>query len=64
MKNEDYISLTDIVRDVDNGLALIEKWENPGLFHFIMKIIIIGHFVSSLFCYILHSRRFRQKIIF
>ncbi|MGD9973183.1 MAG: KilA-N domain-containing protein [Desulfatirhabdiaceae bacterium] len=26
-KNEqDYISLTDMVRDIENGLALIEKW--------------------------------------
>jgi len=23
---EDYISLTDMVKDIDNGLALIEKW--------------------------------------
>jgi len=25
-KEQDYISLTDMVRDIDNGLALIEKW--------------------------------------
>ncbi len=24
--NEDYISLTDMVRDIENGLSLIEKW--------------------------------------
>ena len=26
MSDEDYISLTDMVRNIDNGLALIEKW--------------------------------------
>jgi len=26
MEQEDYISLTDMVRDMENGLALIEKW--------------------------------------
>jgi len=25
-KEQDYISLTDMVRNVENGLALIEKW--------------------------------------
>ncbi|MFW8601600.1 KilA-N domain-containing protein [Desulfobacterota bacterium M19] len=25
-QDQDYISLTDMVRDIDNGLALIEKW--------------------------------------
>ncbi|MCD4774074.1 MAG: KilA-N domain-containing protein, partial [Bacteroidales bacterium] len=25
-KEQDYISLTDMVRDIDNGLVLIEKW--------------------------------------
>jgi hypothetical protein len=25
-KDEDYISLTDMVRDIENGLALVEKW--------------------------------------
>ncbi len=25
-RKEDYISLTDMVRDIDNGLVLIEKW--------------------------------------
>ena len=25
-EKEDYISLTDIVRDTENGLSLIEKW--------------------------------------
>ncbi|HEY5124564.1 MAG TPA: KilA-N domain-containing protein, partial [Ignavibacteria bacterium] len=25
-KNDDYISLTDIVRNYEDGLALIEKW--------------------------------------
>ena len=25
-KEEDFISLTDMVRNLDNGLALIEKW--------------------------------------
>jgi len=25
-RNEDYISLTDMVRNIENGLALIEKW--------------------------------------
>ena len=36
MKHEDYISLTDIVRDVDNGLALIEKWlRNKNTIEFI-----------------------------
>jgi hypothetical protein len=25
-KDEDYISLTDMVRNIENGLALIEKW--------------------------------------
>jgi len=24
--DEDYISMTDMVRSIDNGLALIEKW--------------------------------------
>lgn len=24
--NKDYISLTDMVRNIENGLALIEKW--------------------------------------
>ena len=24
--DEDYISLTDMVRNIENGLALIEKW--------------------------------------
>ena len=26
ISNEDYISLTDMVKNIDNGLALIEKW--------------------------------------
>lgn len=26
VKEDDYISLTDMVRKIDNGLALIEKW--------------------------------------
>ena len=26
VQNEDYISLTDMVRKIENGLALIEKW--------------------------------------
>ena len=26
IEEEDYISLTDMVRNIDNGLALIEKW--------------------------------------
>jgi hypothetical protein len=26
IENKDYISLTDMVRNVENGLALIEKW--------------------------------------
>jgi len=26
IENEDYISLTDMVRGIENGLALIEKW--------------------------------------
>ncbi len=26
VKEQDYISLTDMVRDIDNGLVLIEKW--------------------------------------
>ena len=26
INEEDYISLTDMVRNIDNGLALIEKW--------------------------------------
>ncbi len=26
INDEDYISLTDMVRDIENGLALIEKW--------------------------------------
>ena len=26
INDKDYISLTDMVRDIDNGLALIEKW--------------------------------------
>ena len=25
-KEQDYISLTDMVRDIENGLVLIEKW--------------------------------------
>jgi hypothetical protein len=25
-ENEDYISLTDMVRNIENGLSLIEKW--------------------------------------
>ncbi len=25
-KEQDYISLTDMVREIENGLALIEKW--------------------------------------
>jgi hypothetical protein len=25
-REQDYISLTDIVKDIENGLALIEKW--------------------------------------
>ena len=25
-ENNDYISLTDMVRNIENGLALIEKW--------------------------------------
>ena len=26
IEDKDYISLTDMVRNIDNGLALIEKW--------------------------------------
>ena len=26
INDKDYISLTDMVRDIENGLALIEKW--------------------------------------
>ena len=26
IEEDDYISLTDMVRKIDNGLALIEKW--------------------------------------
>ena len=26
IKEQDFISLTDMVRDIDNGLVLIEKW--------------------------------------
>lgn len=26
IEDEDYISLTDMVRNIDNGSALIEKW--------------------------------------
>ena len=26
LEEDDYISLTDMVRKIDNGLALIEKW--------------------------------------
>ena len=26
INEKDYISLTDMVRNIDNGLALIEKW--------------------------------------
>ncbi len=25
-KQQDYISLTDMVRNIENGLSLIEKW--------------------------------------
>lgn len=33
---DDYISLTDMVRDVENGLALIEKWlRNKNTIEFI-----------------------------
>jgi hypothetical protein len=45
---EDYISLTDMVKNIENGLALIEKWlRNKILSNFwvfgrkcIMKILI------------------------
>jgi len=26
LRDQDFISLTDMVRDLDNGLVLIEKW--------------------------------------
>ena len=35
-KEQDYISLTDMVRDIDNGLVLIEKWlRNKNTIEFI-----------------------------
>jgi hypothetical protein len=36
INKKDYISLTDMVRDIENGLALIEKWlRNKNTIEFI-----------------------------
>ena len=42
IEERDYISLTDMVKPIENGLALIEKWlRNKNSFYFFKKSIDI-----------------------
>ena len=36
IKEDDYISLTDMVRKIDNGLVLIEKWLRMLMVEFLL----------------------------
>ena len=54
IEEEDYISLTDMVRKIDNGPALIEKWlRNKNTIEFlgigtkcITRILILMHMMK------------------
>ena len=37
IEEDDYISLTDMVRKIDNGPALIEKWVSPQFKLYLIK---------------------------
>ena len=52
LEEEDYISLTDMVRNIENGVVLIEKWlRNKNTIEFCILIlfsaILLNSFISS-----------------